>query len=116
MLIVIFDKKKRDSNVNRMEIQTGKKKLEEKKIIQSVSYLPQINESPTSHFVVVETSRRSLKIADEGNRGSVSVTYDLAIAKIALQVQAEEKPTFDRIFIPIGSFHIEMAFFQPLGR
>ena len=116
MLIVIFDKKKRDSNVNRMEIQTGKKKLEEKKIIQSVSYLPQINESPTSHFVVVETSRRSLKIADEGNRGSVRLTYDLAIAKIALQVKAEEKPTFDRIFIPIGSFQIEMAFFQPLGR
>ena len=87
------------------------RKSKEKKIIQKVWYLPQISESLTSHSVVVETSKRSLKIADEANRDSISVTYNLAIAKIALQVQAEEKPTFDRIFISLGFFHTEMAFF-----
>ena len=39
--------------------------------------------------------------------------YDLAIAKLAMQIQAEEKPTFDKIFISLGSFHLEMAFFLP---
>ena len=79
-------------------------------------YLPQINESPTSHFVVVETLKRSLKIADEANVDSISVMYDLTIAKIALQVQGEEKPTFDRIFTSPGSFHIEMTFFSAIEK
>ena len=92
------------------------KKSEEKKTIQNVWYLPQINESPTSHSVVVETLKRPLKIADKVNRDSISVTYNLAIAKIALQLQAEEKPTFDRIFISLGSFHIEMAFLSAIGK
>ena len=28
-----------------------------------------------------------------------------------MQIQAEEKPTFDKIFIYLGFFHLEMAFF-----
>ena len=28
-----------------------------------------------------------------------------------MQIQAEEKPTFDKIFIYLGLFHLEMAFF-----
>ena len=106
--------KKRNSNEDRIEHHTGKKS-KENKIIQNVWYLPQINESPTSHAVVVEILR-SLKIADEANRDSISETYDVAISEIALQVQAKEKPTFDRIFILLGSFHIEMTFFSAIGK
>ena len=73
---------------------TGK---EEEKFKQQVWYLPQINASPTSRSVVVETMKRSLEMAYEAGRDSISVTYDLAIAKIALQIQAEEKPHFDKI-------------------
>ena len=106
--------KKRNSNEDRIEHHTGKKS-KENKIIQNVWYLPQINESPTSHAVVAEILR-SLKIADEANRDSISETYDLAISEIALQVQAKEKPTIDRIFILLGSFHIEMTFFSAIGK
>ena len=110
MLPVMFDEK------NEAPMWTGrnsrqKKKSEEKKIIQKVWYLAQINESTTSNSDVVETLRRSLKIADAANGDSISVTYDLTIAKIGLQVQAEEKPTFDRFFILLAFFHIEMEFF-----
>ena len=52
-------------------------------------------------------------IASESQKENNSVTYDLAIAKLAMQIQAEEKPIFDKIFISLGSFHLEMAFFLP---
>ena len=83
------------------------------KSTQKIWYLPQINQSPTSTWVVAETMRRSLRIASEGQKENISVMYDLAIAKLAMQIQAEEKPTFDKIFISLGSFHLEMAFFLP---
>ena len=60
--------------------------------------------------------RRSLKIASESQKEYISVTYDLAIAKLAMQIQAEEKPAFDKIFISLGSFHLEMAFFSVLEK
>ena len=80
------------------------------KTTQKIWYLPQINLSPTSTSVVAETMRRSLRIAWEGQEENISVTYNLAIA---MQIQAEEKPTFDKIFISRGSFYLEMAFFLP---
>ena len=34
-----------------------------------------------------------------------------------MQIQAEEKPTFDNILISLGSFHLEIAFFfSALGK
>ena len=115
MLPVMFDEK------NETPMWTGwnsrqKKKSEEKKIIQKVWYLAQINESTTSNSDVVETLRRSLKIADAANGDSISVTYDLTIAKIGLPVQAKEKPTFDRFFILLAFFHIEIKFFSAIGK
>ena len=44
------------------------------------------------------------------------VTYDLAVAKIAKQIQATEKPLFNNVFIMFGSFHTEMSYFSSLGR
>ena len=44
------------------------------------------------------------------------MTYDLAIAKVAMQLQAEEKGTYDNVFIHLGPFHITCAFFSMLGK
>ena len=87
-----------------------------KQYTQKVWYLPQINQSPTNHSVVAETMRRSQKIAQEANKNSIAVTYDLAIAKIAMQIQKEESPLYDNIFVALGSFHVEMAYFKALGK
>ena len=74
-------------------------------------YLPQINQSPASTSLMVETMRRSLKIASEGQKENISVTYDLAIANLAMQIQAEEKLLF-KTFISLGSFHLEMVIWE----
>ena len=55
------------------------------------------------------------RIAEEIHKDEICVTYDLAIAKIALQIQAEECPRFDNIFIFMGSFHTELAHFHAVG-
>ena len=67
-------------------------------------YLPQINQSPRNHSVIAETMR--LKIAAEAQK-TYAVTYDLALAKIAMQIKHEEIPKYDDVFIAPGSFHIE---------
>ena len=58
--------------------------------------------------------RRSQCIANECGKTSIVVSYDLA--KIAMQIQAEESPKFDDIFVALGSFHIELAFFSAMGK
>ena len=83
---------------------------------QKIWYLPQINQSPTNHSVVAETMRRSLEITAEAHKTTIAVTYDLAIAKIVMQIQHEETPKYDSVFIALGSFHIELAFFKVLGK
>jgi len=52
--------------------------------------MPQINQSPTNHSVVAETMKRSLKVAEESRIETIAVMFDLAIAKIAFQIQGEE--------------------------
>jgi hypothetical protein len=47
---------------------------------------------PTSIAVVGETLKRAVSSANQSNRDSIVVTYDLAIAKIAMQLQDEESP------------------------
>ena len=83
---------------------------------QKVWYLKQKNESPISSSVVEETLKRLQKVSEECNKYNISVTYDLAIAKVAMQLQAEEKPTYDNVFIHLGPFHITCAFFFMLGK
>ena len=56
--------------------------------------------------------RRSLHIAQEAKKNSIVVTYDLAIAKIAMQIQKEESPVYNNMIIALGSFHIEMAYLK----
>ena len=55
-------------------------------------------------------------MAVECGKREIALTYDLAIGKMAMEVQIEEVPTFDNIFVTLGSFHIEMAFFSVIGK
>ena len=54
--------------------------------------------------------KKSLKISSECGKHNIAVTHDVAIATIS-QIQAGESPEFD-IFVKLGSFHIELAFFN----
>ena len=90
--------------------------FEDKLPINKIFYLPQINQPPTSVEVVPETMKRGQKIAEENRKQEICVTYDLGIAKIALQLQEEEAPKFDNIFVVLGGFHIEMAAFVVFGK
>ena len=83
---------------------------------EKVYYLPQINLSPTSTAVVRETLKRAQQMATECNMATIPVTYDLAIAKMALEIQAEETPQFDNVFVALGAFHVEMSYFGVLGK
>ena len=60
--------------------------------------------------------KRSQQLAKESKIKEIAVTYDLAIAKVAMQIQAKESPRFDNLFIAMGKFHLEMAFFNALGK
>ena len=88
----------------------------DKSPINDIVYLPQINHSPTSVAVVAETMKRAGKIAEENRKQEICVTYDLTIAKIALQLQEEEAPKFETVFIALGVFHIEMKVFAVFGK
>lgn len=83
---------------------------------QKICYLAPINESPTGKDVVVQTMKESQEIAKEIGEKCISVTYDLAIAKMAMQIQSTEKPRFDNLFIHLGGFHIIFAYFKAVGK
>jgi hypothetical protein len=82
---------------------------------QTVCYLQNISLPPTRLDVVVETLRIAQSVAVECNERCALVTYDLAIAKPAYQIQAQEAPMFDNVFIMFGAFHIMNAYFSCLG-
>ncbi|CAG9782299.1 unnamed protein product [Diatraea saccharalis] len=60
--------------------------------------------------------RQGRQVATESNETYMENTYDLAIAKIAFQIQSSEKSRFDNLFIHFGSFHIMMAYFKAIGK
>lgn len=79
---------------------------------QIIGYMPIINESPTKDAVVVKTLNMALKLADECHQDYISVTYDLAIAQKAYRILADTKSEFHKIFIMLGAFHTELAYFK----
>ena len=83
---------------------------------QIVLYMPNINQSPTSNAVVVETLKMTKKCAEECGQQYGIVTYDLDVAKNAVKIQITEKPTYDDIFILFGAFHLEMCLFRAIGK
>lgn len=76
---------------------------------QKIFYLTPINHSPTSPTVVYETMRQAQVIANECEQDEILVTYDLAIAKIAMQIKSQENSSFSKLFIGLGTFHIQLA-------
>lgn len=54
--------------------------------------------------------------AEECGQEYIVVFYDIAIAKMSLQIQLTEKPKFDKLFANLGEFHIEMTVFKALGK
>jgi len=81
-----------------------------------ILYLTPINASPTSKDVVLQTLIQGFKIAEECNETYMQITYDLAIAKTAMQIQSAEHPRYHRIFVHLGAFHISLVFFKAVGK
>lgn len=80
--------------------------------IQKISYLPNINQSPTDDSVVRKTLDMAKTIASECNQKHIAVTYDLAIASKAIKIQADLSPVYDHIFVLLGAFHIQISYFK----
>lgn len=80
--------------------------------IQVIGYLPNLNMSPTNDAVVMKTLEMAKQLADECNQKYIVVTYDLAIAMKAYHIKDCMSPQFDRIFVNLGGFHIEMSYFK----
>jgi len=59
--------------------------------------------------------RVSQEVANECRERYALVHYDLAIAKPALQIQEQESPKYDNVFICFGAFHMQMAYFGAIG-
>jgi len=74
-----------------------------------------INLPSTRLDVVAETLKKSQQVAQECHQDYAIVTYDLAVAKIAMQVQLDDVPLYDNVFVCFGAFHILLAFFASLG-
>ena len=83
---------------------------------QAVLYMPNIDRSPTSDDVVVETLVITQKCAEECGQSYGVVTYDLDVAKRAIKIQVTESPRFDNIFIMFGAFHLRMCLFKAIGK
>ncbi|KAK4886112.1 hypothetical protein RN001_002383 [Aquatica leii] len=82
---------------------------------QKVSYLTQINLSPTNVSVVAYTMEQAQNVGKECGQTYVQVTYGLPIAKIALKIQATEGLKLSNLFIHLGWFHFMMVFFKAVG-
>ena len=84
--------------------------------IQNIQCLTPINSSSTSYSVVRETRFQASRIAEECQQAEIICTYDLAIAKIAKQIQVSVSPKFDHAFINLGGFYLHLAFFKTVGK
>ncbi|XP_033229629.1 uncharacterized protein LOC117181170 [Belonocnema kinseyi] len=83
---------------------------------QVVYYLPPLNSSPTSNAMVHETMDRAKDIAAQCNQEVIIVTYDLGVAKIAMQIQKAAVLAFYCLFINLGSLNHFLAYFKALGK
>ena len=85
-------------------------------LIQKVEHLPLINSSPAFYAIVNEALAIASQIAEKLQQELIIVTYDLAIAIMTMQVQENEKPKFNNIFMNLGAFHMQIAFFKAIGK
>lgn len=82
----------------------------------TIGYLPQLNVSPTHDRTIHKTLEMALEIQQHCNQRNLFLTYDLAMAKPALKIQVDTKPKFDSLFINLGPFHVQLAFFKAIGK
>ena len=59
---------------------------------------------------------KSQKVSAECGSKYAIITYDLAIPKVAKQIQCEEYPTFNSIFVMFSGFHVEQNVFSAIGK
>ena len=71
---------------------------------QTIGYMDNLNLPSTRLDVVPETMKLSQKLATECGESYAVVRYDLAVAKPALQIQSEESPLYDNVFVCFGAF------------
>ena len=76
----------------------------------TIAYMEPISQPPKRKDVVQETIH-SVRVAQETNQGYAIITYDLAIALKEYSIQALQTPTFDKLIILLGNFHLELTFF-----
>lgn len=80
--------------------------------LQKIAYLPNINMSPTSEAVVKKTLEIAQSLAKDCQQKYIIVTFDLAIACKAYKIKADLAPLFDDVFVTLGAFHVELAYFK----
>ena len=65
--------------------------------------------------VIKLTLEKSLNVLEECGQDYLAVTYDLATAKLAIRIQEQESPRFNKLFVLLGNFHLEGSYFGALG-
>ena len=80
-----------------------------------VCYMQNIRLPRGREDVVKETLKRSQVVAKECGAEYAIVTYDLAVAKIARQVQIQNFPNFDDCLIQSGQFYTILSLFSLTG-
>ena len=88
----------------------------EKTPTKKIGHMKPITLPPTRTDVVRETMIQSQKVSAECGSKYTIITYDLAIAKVAKQIQCEEYPTFNSIFVMFGRFQVEQNVFSAIGK
>ena len=71
---------------------------------------------PTGDAVVMQTLKISQEVVKECGDAFALVSYDLAVAKIARQIQLEREPEFDDCFVMFGQFYTEGSSNSSLGK
>lgn len=56
------------------------------------------------------------QFAELSNQAKIILSYDLAIAKMAMQIQIMEHPRYENIFVSLGGLHVQLAFFKAVGK
>ena len=82
---------------------------------QKIGYLENIEHPSTQYNVIKLTLEKSLNVLEECGQDYLAVTYDLATAKLAIRIQEQESPRFNKLFVLLGNFHLEGSYFGALG-
>ncbi len=82
---------------------------------QRVEYITNICKLITLLDVIAEALKQTMQVVEKCGREYNIVTYDLTTSKPAIQMQAEESPLYDNVFICFGVFRITLAYFAGIG-